>query len=71
MHLSTAALQILFAAQLAVCLYVGQRTALRTGRSRLAWLLWGFLLAVVFPPLGAVAALVAFMVCPPERRAER
>ncbi len=70
MHLSTMATQLLFAAQLPVCLYVGQRTARRTGRSRLAWVVWGFLLAVIFPPLGAIAALVAFWVCPPQRRAE-
>jgi hypothetical protein len=70
MHLSTLAIQLLFAAQLPVCLYVGLRTARRTGRSCLAWLLWGFLLAVIFPPLGAIAALVAFMVTPPQRRAQ-
>ena len=71
MHLSTLAIQLLFAAQLPVCLYVGQRTARHTGRSRLAWLVWGFLLAVIFPPLGAIAALVAFWVCPPQRDADR
>jgi hypothetical protein len=70
MHLSTLAIQLLFAVQLPVCLYVAQRTARRTGRSRLAWLVWGFLLAVVFPPLGALAALVIFWICPPQRQAE-
>jgi hypothetical protein len=68
MHLSAPVQQLLFAAQLPVCVYVGQRTARRTGRSRLAWLVWSFLLAVLFPPLGAVAALVLFVRCPPARR---
>jgi hypothetical protein len=71
MHLSTVVVQILFAIQLPVCLYVGLRTARRTGRSVLNWLICGLLAAIVFPPLGALVALIAFLVCPPARPAER
>ena len=66
MHLPTVVVQILFAVQLAVCLYAGYRTALRTGRSRLNWLAFGTLAAVIFPPFGAAISLVAFLVCPPR-----
>jgi hypothetical protein len=44
---------------------VGYRTARRTGRRVLDWLVYGFLAAIVFPPLGALAALVLFFACPP------
>ena len=71
MHLSTIVVQILFAIQLPVCLYVGLRMARRTGRPVLNWLICGLLAAIVFPPLGALIALVAFLVCPPARPAER
>jgi len=67
MHLPTIVVQILFAGQLVVCLYAGYRTAVRTGRSRLNWLIFGTLAAVVFPPFGAAVSLVAFLVCPPRR----
>jgi hypothetical protein len=67
MHLSTTVVQVLFAVQLPVCLYVGYRTARRTGRRVLEWLVYGFLAAIVFPPLGALASLVLFFVCPPAR----
>jgi len=71
MHLSTVLIQILFAIQLPVCLYVGLRTARRTGRPVLNWLIYGLLFAIVYPPLGAVIALTAFLLCPPVRPAER
>jgi hypothetical protein len=71
MHLSTVVVQILFAIQLPVCLYVGLRTARRTGRPVLNWLIFGLLVAIVYPPLGALAALIAFLLCPPARPAER
>ncbi len=67
MHLPTYVVQILFAVQLPVCLYVGYRVARLTGRPRLNWLIYGFLAAVVFPPFGALLALVALFVCPPAR----
>ena len=67
MPLSTAVLQILFAVQLPVCLYVGLRTARRTGRPVLDWLLFGLLFAIVYPPIGALIALAAFLLCPPAR----
>jgi len=67
MHLPAAVVQVLFAVQLPVCLYVGYRTARRTGRTVLNWLVYGFLTAIVFPPLGAMIALVVFFVCPPAR----
>ena len=67
MHIPTTVLQVLFAVQLPVCLYVGARTARRTGRSLLNWLVYGFLAAIVVPPLGATAAPVAFFACPPAR----
>ena len=70
MHLPTSVVQLLFAVQLPVCLYVGVRTARRTGRALLNWLVYGFLTAIVYPPLGAVAALVLFFVCPPLRHTE-
>jgi hypothetical protein len=68
MHLPTSVVQLLFAVQLPVCLYAGWRTARRTGRAVLDWLVYGFLAAIVFPPAGAVIALVAFFVCPAARR---
>jgi len=71
MHLSTVLIQILFAVQLPVCLYVGLRTARRTGRPVLDWLVYGLLFAIVYPPLGALIALAAFLLCPPARPAER
>ncbi len=67
MHLPTTVTQALFAVQLPVCLYVGYRTARRTGRRVVDWLIFGFLAAVAFPPLGALALLVLFFVCPPAR----
>jgi hypothetical protein len=67
MHLPTIVVQALFAVQLPVCLYVGYRTARRTGRRVLDWLIFGFLAAIVFPPLGALVSLVLFFVCPPAR----
>jgi hypothetical protein len=67
MHLPTFVVQMLFAVQLPVCLYVGYRIARLTGRSLLNWLIYGFLAAIVFPPLGAGLALVALFVCPPAR----
>jgi hypothetical protein len=70
MHLPTSVVQVLFAVQLPVCLYVGYRTARRTGRTVFSWLVYGFLIAIVYPPAGAVMALVAFFVCPPVRRGE-
>jgi hypothetical protein len=70
MHLPTTVVQLLFAVQLPVCLYVGFRTARRTGRAVLNWLVYGFLIAIVFPPVGAAIALLAFLVCPPARRGE-
>ena len=70
MHLPTTVVQLLFAVQLPVCLYVGFRTARRTGRPALNWLVYGFFAAIVFPPVGATIALVAFFVCPPARRGE-
>ncbi|MGZ4198998.1 MAG: hypothetical protein ACXVP1_02300 [Thermoleophilia bacterium] len=70
MHLPATVIQLLYAIQLPVCLYVGFRTARRTGRAVLNWLVYGFLTAIVFPPLGAMIALVAFFVCPPARRSE-
>jgi hypothetical protein len=70
MHLPATVIQLLFAVQLPVCLYAGFRTARRTGRAVLNWLVYGFLTAIVFPPLGAMIALVAFFVCPPARHRE-
>ncbi len=70
MHLPAAIVQLLFAIQLPVCLYVGFRTARRTGRAVLNWLVYGFLTAIVFPPLGATIALIIFFACPPARRGE-
>ena len=70
MHFPTVVVQILFAVQLPVCLYVGCRVARTTGRSLLNWLIYGFLAAVVFPPFGAGLALVALLVCPPARPRE-
>jgi hypothetical protein len=67
MHLPAIVVQALFAVQLPVCLYVGYRTARRTGRRVIDWLIYGFLAAIVFPPLGAVVTLVLFFVCPPSR----
>lgn len=67
MHLPVTVVQALFAVQLPVCLYVGYRTARRTGRRVVDWLVYGFLAAIVFPPLGALATLVLFFVCPPAR----
>jgi hypothetical protein len=67
MHLPTTVVQALFALQLPVCLYVGYRTAQHTRRRVLDWLVFGFLAAIVFPPLGAVITLVLFFVCPPAR----
>lgn len=66
LHLPTVVIQLLFAVQLVVCLYAGYRTALRTGRSRLNWMAFGTLAAIVFPPFGAAISLVAFLVCPPR-----
>jgi ABC-type uncharacterized transport system permease subunit len=71
MHLPTVVVQILFALQLPVCLYVGYRVSRITGRPLLNWLIYGFLAAVVFPPLGAGLALVALFVCPPARPREK
>ena len=71
MHLSTVLIQILFAIQLPVCLYVGLRTARRTGRPVLNWLIYGLLFAIVYPPLGALISLAAFLLCRPARPAER
>jgi len=70
-HISTFLTQILFAVQLPVCLYVGVRTARRTGRSILNWLAVGLLAAIVYPPFGALGILVVFLVCPPARPAQR
>ena len=67
MHLPTVVVQILFAIQLPVCLYVGCRVARVTGRPQLNWLIYGFLAAVVFPPFGALLALVALFVVPRAR----
>ena len=67
MHLPVIVVQALFAVQLPVCLYVGYRTARRTGRRVVDWLIFGFLAAIVFPPLGALVSLVLFFVCPPAR----
>jgi len=66
LHLPTVVVQLLFAIQLAVCLFAGYRTARRTGRSRLNWLVFGTLAAVLFPPFGAALSLIAFLVCPPR-----
>jgi len=71
MHFSTVLTQVLFAVQLPVCLYVGLRTARRTGRSVLNWLVIGLLAAIVYPPFGALTMLVVFLVCPPARPVER
>lgn len=65
MHVPSVVIQLLFAVQLVVCLFAGWRTARRTGRSRLNWLVFGTLAAALFPPLGAGVSLVAFLVCPP------
>ena len=70
MHLPATVIQLLFAMQLPVCLYVGYRTARRTGRAVLNWLVYGFLTAIVFPPLGAMIGSWPFFVCPPARRSE-
>lgn len=70
MHLPTPVVQLLFAVQLPVCLYVGYRTARRSGRAVLNWLVYGCLMAIVYPPAGAIIALVAFFVCPPAGRGE-
>jgi hypothetical protein len=70
MHLPASVVQLLFAVQLPVCLYVGYRTSRRTGRAVLNWLVYGFLTAIVYPPVGAVIALVAFFVCPAVRHGE-
>ena len=67
MHLPTVVVQLLFAVQLPVCLYVGWRIARLTGRPRLNWLIYGFLAAVVFPPFGALLALMGLFVVPPAR----
>jgi hypothetical protein len=67
MHLPTLVVQILFIVQLPVCLYGGYRTARRTGRSMLIWLVLGFLAAIAFPPVGAIIIFVAFFFCPPAR----
>jgi len=69
-HLPTTVIQILFAVQLPVCMYVGYRIARTTGRPLLNWLIYGLLAAVVFPPFGAALALVALFVCPPARPRE-
>ncbi len=70
MHLPTLVVQLLFAVQLPVCVYVGYRTARRSGRAVLNWLVYGCLMAIVYPPAGAIIALVTFFVCPPARPGE-
>jgi len=67
MHLPTFVVQLLFCAQLPVCLYGGCRIARRTGRSALIWLVLGFLAAIAYPPFGAVIIFVLFLVVPPVR----
>jgi hypothetical protein len=56
---------LLWLAQLPACLYLGYRTAKKTGRSMLNWTVMGFLLAVIVPPVGLVVSLVAFFFYPP------
>ena len=57
-------LTLLWLAQLVGCLYLGYRTAKKTGRSMLNWMFMGFLLAVIFPPIGLVVSVVAFLYYP-------
>jgi hypothetical protein len=57
-------LTLLWIVQLAGCLYLGVRTARKTGRSLLNWVVMGFLLAVVFPPVGLVLSVVSFLFYP-------
>ena len=56
---------LLWLAQLPACLYLGYRTAKKTGRSMLNWSVMGFLLAVIVPPVGLVISVVAFLFYPP------
>lgn len=56
---------LLWLAQLIGCLYLAYRTAKKTGRSMLNWTFMGFLLAVIFPPIGLVVSVVAFLFYPP------
>jgi hypothetical protein len=56
---------LLWLAQLIGCLYLGYRTSRKTGRSMLNWIFMGLLLAVIFPPVGFVVSLVAFLYYPP------
>lgn len=70
---------LLWLVQLVGCLYLGYRTAKKTGRSMLNWTVMGFLLAVIVPPVGLVVSVVAFLFYPPlisphplaERQVER
>jgi hypothetical protein len=68
-HVPTYVVQVLFVVQLPVCLYGGYRTARRTSRSVLIWLVYGFLAAIAYPPLGAVIIFVLFLVVPQAREA--
>lgn len=48
-----------------VCMYLGYRTAKRTGRSVVNWLLMGFLIAVFPPPVSIAISIVAYYWYPP------
>ncbi len=69
MHFPPLVLQLLFAIQLPVCLYAGYRTARRTRRPVVTWLVIGFVSAIAYPPVGAAIMLVLFFVCRPARTA--
>jgi hypothetical protein len=65
MHMDARLVVLLWLVQLVGCLYLGYRTAKKTGRSMLNWTVMGFLLAVIIPPVGLVVSLVAFLFYPP------
>ena len=63
--------QLLFAVQLPVCLYVGLRTARRTGRAVFNWLVYGFLTGHRLPAAGRRRRARDLLRLAPRRRAPR
>lgn len=54
-----------FGLQIPVCMYLGYLTAKKTGRSVLNWLVMGFIIAVIPPPMSIIISLVAYFFYPP------
>lgn len=58
-------IDIIWGVQLVVCLWLGPKVARRTGRSVLNWVIMGFFVSIIFPPIGLVLMLLCYFFYPP------